>query len=378
MDFSFTEEQDELAALARRIFEGKVSEERMREIEAGQDRFDPDLWNELAKTNILGIALPDDVGGSGYGLIEQCRVLIEAGRTLAPVPILPSIVMGAMAIAEFGTSEQKAAWASPAALGEKILTAALVEDLNFDVTAPTTRAVASGEGWTLTGEKTTVPFGPIADLFLVAASTREGTTMFLVQPDDSGVRMQRQRQTNRVTDGLLVLDGVQLGPDRVLGRPGEGAEIARWIEQRATLGLCAHQLGVIERSVEMTAEYSKERVQFDRPIATFQAVGQRMADAYIDVEGLRLNLWQVAWRLSEGLPADKEVQSAKFWAADAGHRVAHTTVHIHGGVGIDLDHPVHRYFIAAKANEFALGSATEQLRRLGRILAEEPVGALLV
>ena len=378
MDFSFTEEQDELAALARRIFEGKVSEERMREIEAGEDRFDPELWNELAKTNILGIALPEDVGGSGYGLIEQCRVLIEAGRTLAPVPLLASIVMGAMAIAEFGTAEQKAAWAEPAALGEKILTAALVEDLNFDVTAPTTRAVALGDGWMLNGEKTTVTFGPIADLVLVAASTGEGTTMFLVEPDDPGVSMRRQRQTNRVSDGLLVLDGVQLGPERVLGHTGQGAEIAKWIEQRAILGLCAHQLGVIERSLEMTAEYSKERVQFDRPIATFQAVGQRMADAYIDVEGLRLNLWQVAWRLAEGLPADKEVESVKFWAADAGHRVAHTTVHIHGGVGIDLDHPVHRFFIAAKANEFALGSATEQLRRLGRILAEEPVGTSLV
>lgn len=376
MDFSFTEEQDELAALTRRILEDRLTEERMREVEAGADRFDRDLWSELARANILGVALPEGAGGSGYGLIEQCRVLVEVGRTVAPVPVLASIVMGAMPVAEFGTAEQRAAWAAPAAEGDRILTAALVEDLNLDAGSPSTRAVRSGDGWALRGEKTTVPAAPFADLFLVPAATDEGPAVFLVEPSDAGVTVERQELTNKESDGLLVLDGVRLGGDRVLGRVGEGGEIARWIERRATVGLCAHQLGVVERSVELTAEYSKERVQFDRAIATFQAVGQRVADAYIDAEGLRLNLWQAAWRLAEGLPCDKEIETAKFWAADAGHRVAHTTVHIHGGVGIDIDHPTHRYFVAAKVDELALGSGIEQLRRLGRLLAEEPAGAL--
>jgi acyl-CoA dehydrogenase len=129
---------------------------------------------------------------------------------------------------------------------------------------------------------------------------------------------------------------------------------------------------VCERALELTAEYSKQRVQFDRPIATFQAVGQRLADGFIDVEAVRLTLWQAAWRLAEGLPAGQEIDTAKFWAADAGHRVAHTAVHVHGGVGIDLDYPLHRYFVAAKRNEFALGTATEHLVSLGRALADEP------
>jgi alkylation response protein AidB-like acyl-CoA dehydrogenase len=129
---------------------------------------------------------------------------------------------------------------------------------------------------------------------------------------------------------------------------------------------------VCERAVELTAEYSKIRVQFERPIATFQAVGQRLADAYIDAEGIRLTLWQAAWRLSEDLPADTEIDTAKFWASDAGHRIAHTAVHIHGGVGIDLDYPLHRYFIAAKHTEFSLGTATDHLRSIGATLAAEP------
>ena len=151
-----------------------------------------------------------------------------------------------------------------------------------------------------------------------------------------------------------------------------GDDVVSWIKTLGVLGHSAFQLGVLERGLQMTAEYAREREQFDRPIGSFQAVGQRLADGYIDVKGLRLTLTQAAWRLSEDLPADTEVATAAFWAADAGHRVAHTIVHIHGGVGIDTDHPVHRYFLAAKQTEFALGSATGQLLKIGRELADTP------
>jgi 3-oxocholest-4-en-26-oyl-CoA dehydrogenase beta subunit len=126
---------------------------------------------------------------------------------------------------------------------------------------------------------------------------------------------------------------------------------------------------VVERALELTSEYARSRVQFGRPIGSFQAVAQRLADVYIDVEAVRLTMWQAAWRLSAGLPCDTEIATAKFWAADAGHRVAHTAVHVHGGVGIDLDYPLHRYFTAAKQCEFALGGATAQLRHIGATLA---------
>ena len=129
---------------------------------------------------------------------------------------------------------------------------------------------------------------------------------------------------------------------------------------------------MIERALELTAGYAGTREQFGRPIGTFQAVAQRLADGYIDVAGARLTMWQAAWRLAEGLSCDTEVATAKFWAAEAGHRVAHTAVHVHGGVGIDLDHPLHRYFVAAKHHEYALGAATAQLRRIGAVLAASP------
>jgi alkylation response protein AidB-like acyl-CoA dehydrogenase len=152
--------------------------------------------------------------------------------------------------------------------------------------------------------------------------------------------------------------------------------VVEWLVTRATVGLCALQLGVLERALELTSAYARDRVQFGRPIGSFQAVTQRLADAYIDVEAVRLTMWQAAWRLAAGLPAGAEAATAKFWAADAGHRVAHAAVHVHGGVGVDMDYPLHRYFTAATRSEFALGGATSQLRRIGAAMARDAPEAL--
>jgi len=226
-----------------------------------------------------------------------------------------------------------------------------------------------GGEWLLSGVKTTVFAAPLAALILVPAATPLGVTVFLVAPGDEGVTVERQQVTGGGSAGRVTLAGVRLPAGRVLGSPASGLEIADWLVARGTVGLCALQLGVVERALELTSEYAKNRVQFGKPIGSFQAVAQRLADAYIDVEAVRLTMWQAAWRLSAGLPCDTEIATAKFWAADAGHRVAHTAVHVHGGVGIDLDYPLHRYFTAAKRCEFALGGATAQLRHIGAALA---------
>jgi acyl-CoA dehydrogenase len=380
MDFFPNENQQELSALGRRVFTDRVTEDRLREVEAGGDRFDPALWADLASAGILAAGLPESLGGAGLGLLEQCSVLAEIGRAVAPVPYLASIVLGAGAVARFGTPDQQRTWAEPAGRGEIVLAAALSEEDGDDPRVPATRAErmkGDGEGggrWLVSGVKTVVLAGPRADLILVPAATPQGVAVFLVAPGDDGVTVQRQQITDGDSAGRLVLDSAGLPGERLLGGgvPGSaaaGAEITDWLVSRGTVGLCALQLGVIERALELTAEYARTRVQFGRPIGSFQAVAQRLADAYIDVEAVRLTMWQAAWRLSAGLPDETAVATAKFWAADAGHRVAHTAVHVHGGVGIDTSHPLHRYFVAAKHNEFALGGATAQLRRIGATLA---------
>jgi 3-oxocholest-4-en-26-oyl-CoA dehydrogenase beta subunit len=392
MDFTLNEAQRELAALCRRIVADKATPQRQAEVEAAGDRFDPVLWADLASAGILAAALPESLDGAGLGLLEQCSVLEELGRAVAPVPYLASIVLGAGAIAAFGTPDQQRRWAAPAGRGELILTAALSEEDGDDPRSPSagasptpsagasatpsagasptpaTAEPAAGH-WLLNGTKTAVPAATRADLFLVPAATTSGPAVFLVTPDDPGVLVQPQRLVDRDVAGRLELTSVKLPAERVLGSPQAGAEIIGWLAARGTVGQCALQLGVLARALELTSEHAKNRVQFGRPVGAFQAVAQRLADAYIDVEAVRLTMWQAAWRLGAGLPCETEVATAKFWAADAGHRVAHTAVHVHGGMGVDTDHPTHRYFVAAKRTEFELGGATAQLRRIGAALA---------
>lgn len=373
MDFEFPDTCEELAGLTRRIVADLVTDDDLRRVERGGDRFDPRLWRALAESGVLGAALPDGVGGGGGGVLEQCRVLVELGRGVAPAPMVSAIAMAAGAVARFGTEEQRQRWARPAAEGSLLLTAAVAEDGQPPPEAPTTRAERSGDGWLLTGAKTTVPAGMLADAMLVPAVTADGVGVFVVPADSPGLSREPQVVVDADREAALILDRVSLGDDALLGSVETGAAAVRWVIDHGVLGTCALQLGTVERALEMTAEYARQRVQFGRPLGSFQAVSQRLADAYIDVEGIRLTLWQAAWRMSEGLDCEAELATAKFWTAEAGHRVAHTAVHVHGGVGIDMDYPLHRYFVAAKRHEFTLGAATEQLRRLGRLLADEPV-----
>ncbi|RAS70174.1 alkylation response protein AidB-like acyl-CoA dehydrogenase [Lentzea atacamensis] len=275
-----------------------------------------DPWPDLVKSGVVPDS-PDE-----FGVLEQCSVLVELGRAVAAVPYLSTMV-AASALAEFGTAEQRSRWLTPGT----VLSVALAE---------------------ADGAKTTVPFAASAAAFLVSHDEQ----VFLVEAGRLDITPQE------------LVDGSEAGWFEFSGGEPVPGLTPEWLVTRYTLGLCAFQLGVTERALELTAEYARTRVQFDRPIGSFQAVAQRLADAYIDVAAIRLTLWQAAWRLSEGLHADAEVATAKFWAADAGHRVAHTAVHVHGGTGIDMSHDVHKYFTAAKRAEFELGGATAQLLKL--------------
>ena len=368
MDFMISEASSDLAALTKDILTKYGSHQRLRETESGPERIDRELWADLASAGVLEATLPAEVDGGGFGLLEQCAVLIEFGRAVAPVPYLDSIVVAAAAIARFGDEAQRARWVAPAAAGHMILTAALVEELGEDSAVPATIAEPVGDGWRVTGAKASVPWAPVADAILVPARTNTGPAVFVVLLDDPGVTVTPVDLVDLGSAGWLDLDGVSLAADRLIGT----ADMVDHLTTTATVGRCAWQVGVLDQALALTADHARTRVQFDRPIAAFQAVTQRLADAYIDVEAVRLTLWQAAWRVAAGLPSRAEVATAKFWAADAGHRVAHTAVHIHGGMGIDTDHPLHRYFVAAKRTEFELGSATTQLRRLGALLADEP------
>ena len=370
MDFSFTEEQQEIQGLTRQILSDKVTHERLKEIEAEPDWFDRDLWGELANAGLVGIALPEDVGGGGFGFLEACLVLQEVGRTVAPVPYLATVAMAALPIAEFGTAEQRTRLLAGVADGDTVLTAALTELVNTDPLAPQTTAKPYASQWRLTGTKSLVPAAHLAAGVLVPAATADGIGVFLVDPKGPGVQLERQVATTGEPVWTMTLDSA---PGEAVGEPAQGERILRRIIELTTAGLCMTALGVCEQALKMTAEYTSTREQFERPLAAFQAVAQRAADAYIDTEGIRLTAWQAVWRLAEGMPAANELAVAKFWASEGGQRVVHAAQHLHGGIGVDVDYPLHRYFLWAKECELTLGSATPQLVTLGKALAAEPV-----
>ncbi|WP_293010402.1 acyl-CoA dehydrogenase family protein [Mycobacterium sp.] len=366
MDFSFSEEQETVGKVARQLFEHRATPERLTVLESGEHRFDADLWSELASADLLGIALPEAVGGTEGSFLELGVLLSEVGRSVAPVPLYSTLVLGADTIARHGDSTLQEKYLRGVVDGSTILSAGLSEPGNSDPTSPRAQARRDGDAWRLDGTKQLVPAAQLANAVVVSARADDGPALFVVDTDADGVDVQSVQTTNHEPHADVVLTGARaqrLGADI-------GAESVRSLYTRALVGLCAVQVGVTERALRIAASYTSEREQFGRPIGSFQAVQQRMADAFIDVEAIRWTTWHAAWLIAEGRPADRAAAIAKFWAAEAGARVTATAQQVHGGMGIDVTYPVSRYFLWAKQIELALGSAPQQLLRLGSAYAE--------
>jgi alkylation response protein AidB-like acyl-CoA dehydrogenase len=284
-----------------------------------------------------------------------------------------SLVLGGLPIAAFGTQAQQQRYLSALAAGSARFSAAIAELAMNTAIATTVTATREKEGWVLCGKKSVVPDGAVADFILVPAVDAAGEqTIFIVDTRTPGVLVQGIEigmSGHRAAN--LTLDNVTLGADCVLGKPGQGAQILEWLEQRANVAHCALQVGVTEAAMQRTAAFLSERKQFGVALGTFQALAMRMADSYIDVEGIRSTYWLALWRLSAGLDARAEVRAAKWWACAAAHRVVSSSQHLHGGIGADVEYPIHRFFLLAKQISYSLGNASQQLEQLGRLLAQD-------
>lgn len=354
MDFSFTSDQQDLRELAAKILSDATTLERTKRVVAEHDGFDRDLWTALADAGIVGISLPESAGGAGLGFLETCIVLEEVGRTAAPIPALAVMGLAAPALAEFGATDAL----DGVAAGTTIVTAALTEAVG-DSYAPST-AVADGK---LTGEKVCVPAGLGARAIVVSAI--DG--VYLVDPSAAGVTVEREDTMLGAPTARLVLRDAE-------ATKLAGPEGLTWLLERALTAMSVMMSGASSAALDLTATYVKEREQFARAIATFQAVSQRTADTYINKEAIKLTAWQAAWRLDAGVPAAAQVDAAKYWAAQGGQDVLLAAHHLHGGVGVDRDYPLYRYFLLAKQLELDLGSETPTLMHLGALIADTPVG----
>jgi alkylation response protein AidB-like acyl-CoA dehydrogenase len=361
MDFSYSEDQQALRELARKILEERATHDRLKEVKKTAERVDLELWREFARSNLLGVAIPESFGGTGTGLPELVILLEEIGRAVAPLPVLATLVEGALALSAFGSEAQKQRWLPAVAAGDAILTAALA-----DGPGATVAAKKDGTGYRLTGRRPLVHAAHLASAILVPAKLDGRDALFLVDPNAAGVSLERAETTDEQIRPHLTLANAPAEP---LGDVARGPEALAFVQSRSLLGLCAMQVGVAERALQITARYVAERKQFDRPVGSFQAVHTRAADAYVDLQAMRLTTWRALHLLEQGEDASDELAIAKFWASEGGARITYAAQHLHGGIGVDIDYPVHRYYLWARQIGIHLGTGTAQLAKLGARLA---------
>ena len=341
MDFAFDEIQEGIRALCKQVFTEQVTEESLRAL--GDTWFHARAWKSLAQSQVLGLAIREDVGGAGLGLVELCLLLQQVGRTVAPVPALSTLILGALPVDQFASPETRKRLLPGVIAGDSFLTGALETDAE----------VRDGR---LFGEAHFVPDTHLASHVVVA--TPQG--LFLTEVGEREI----QWATNDEPLARLRFDGAtgELIAD--------GAGPVEWLRRRAVLAQCAIMLGVAERAMILTATYTTERQQFGVPIGTFQAVSQRAGDMYIDAMVMRSSLWHAAWRLDQDRDPERALCIARYWAAQGGHRIVAAAQHLHGGMGFDRDYPLHRHFLWLKRLEFSLGGASVQLAALGDLIAE--------
>jgi len=349
MDFSFTDDQLSVRGLAAQLL-ADVDPKAA----PGLDRA---VWARLGEAGLLGLSLPEADGGAGYGVTELALVCEEVGRRLARVPAAVALGGAAAPVARFGSASLRERLLPGLVAGTEVLTAAWAEPFGTDPMRPRTRL----EGGVLHGEKTAVPLAREASAVVVPATGPDGLVLAVVATDAPGVTLVDVETTSGEPAATLLLEGAT--PLEVL--PAEAAVLGY---QWSTVALAATQVGIASEALRLAAEHTSTREQFGRPLATFQAVAVRLGNCYIDIEAMRSTTWQAAYALDAGKPAAEQVATAAFWAAEGGERVAGSAVHLHGGLGVDTDYPLHRWFLASKQVELALGGASWQLERLADAL----------
>lgn len=367
MDFNLDEAQRDLRGLAADLLAREASQERLEGFEKGGAAYDAGTWKALAQAGLLGATLPEEVGGAGLGPVELTVVLREIGAAVAPVPAYASLALAALPVARHGTAEQKALLA-PLAEGGTVLTGAYREVGPAGGVAATARP--DGGGHVLDGVKTFVPYAAEAARVLVPARVEGGGIgVFLVEPSAAGVALSPHPSATSEPLSRIELNGVRVGPEALLGGRADGAA---WdtLRRSAVAGAVALSSGVIDGALKITTEYVKTREQFERALAQFQAVTMQIGDVYIAKRALDVAVWAGAWRFAEGAPdVDEVLTIAAYNAADPVVKALYTCQHLHGGIGLDVTYPLHRYFAWAKHVGHLLGGAEDQLDTLGALVA---------
>jgi len=361
MDLGLDEQQEMLKNFARDFLEKECPESLVRAMEEDEKGYSPELWQKMAQQGWMGLIIPEQYNGTGMNICELVVLLEEFGRALVPGPFISTVVLAGVPVMEAGTEQQKS-WVLPKiASGELIMTLALTEpSAKWTADGVQLEAKKDGDGYVLNGTKLFVPDAHVSDRMIVAARTggsgEDGITLFFVDSKDPGIKFEVLKTIAADKQCEVTFENVKVPAANMLGAEGNGWPIIEKTKKVATVAACAYLVGLSQMDFDVTLNYAKERVQFGRPIGSFQAIQHKLADAVIDVDGSRFITYKAAWSLQEGEPdADMMISMAKAWTSDASRRVVAHGQQIHGGIGFTKEYKIQLYFRRQKWMELMWG-----------------------
>ncbi len=370
MDFSLNEQQEMMQTLARDFLSTEYSDKVLREMAASERGFTDELWQKVAAINLTGLTIPEEYGGAG-DFLDLTVVLEEMGKFCLISPFFSTMVLGAQAIIEAGSDEQKQRFLPRIAGGKLIMTLALTEpSARYMADAVTVKASHENGQFVISGTKLFVSDAHVSDYIICVARTKEasnpedGITLFVIDINTPGMSVNLLDTISGDKQCEVAFDNVKVSGEDILGEVDEGWPYVEKIMAKAAVGRCAEMVGVARQVLNMTLDYAKERMAFGHPIGAFQSIQHRCADMLVDVDGSRFITYQAAWKINEGLPADREVSMAKAWAGQACQRVVSSAHQIHGAIGFTEDHILHFYTKKASACKFSFGDNHFHLEKL--------------
>jgi len=376
VDFGFEEIQEMLRKDARRFLSEKCPKSFVREMEKDEKGFSPDLWKEMADLGWMGLVLPEKYGGQGMTFMELAVLLEEMGRACLPGPYFSTVILGGLPLLEAGSDRQKQEFLPRIAGGQMIMTMALLEASGtYDPAGIATKAKAHGDAYLIDGTKLFVSDAHIADYLICVARTgnegdkSKGVSLFLVDAKSPGVTCTLLKTIASDRQCEVKFKNVSVPRENLLGELNGGWKLVEKTLALAAAAKCAEMIGGAHQVLEMVVSYAKERVQFDKPIGSFQAIQHHCANIAIDVDGSRFIAYQACWAISQGMPCDQQVSMAKAWVSDAYRRVVALGHQIYGGIGFTQDHDMQLYFRRAKAGEVLFGDGDYHREKLARLLA---------
>jgi alkylation response protein AidB-like acyl-CoA dehydrogenase len=359
VNFAFSEEQEELRNVVRQFLEAKSPESAVRELMETEQGYDPEVWRQMAEQlGLQSLIIPEEYGGQGYSYVELIVVLEEMGKYLLCAPYFSTVVLAANTILHSGDESAKKEYLPGIASGETIATLAFTEpNGRWDESGIEATATESGGSWKINGTKMFVLDGHTANLILVAARTGKGVSLFAVSGDAAGLtRTPLSTMDMTRKQAKLEFSDVE---GRLIGEEGKGWDVLSTVLDLAAVGLAAEQVGGAQRCLDMSVEYAKVRVQFGRPIGSFQAIKHKCADMLLEVESAKSAAYYAGWcaaEMNDELPSVASL--AKAYCSEAYFHAAAENIQIHGGIGFTWEHPAHLYFKRAKSSELLFGDPT--------------------